>query len=141
MKKMFISFILTTISASTGFSAISLPLQTKSLSLSCSTNQSPGSQLILEVFAATQTNPNFQIRITRNDMNLENEVILEDIVNENFGERFSTLSNSNIKLEIIANNRGIIEGKVSLRDGKNLVILPVTCQKYYQIMKSATQDI
>lgn len=139
MKKM----IFTAIASLISISAHALPYQVSNLALSCkdSSIRIPGTQMLVEVFSATQQNPNHQLRITRLDMNQGDIVLFEGPVQENFGEKSSALVSDTAELHVTANNKGQIAGKatvlVQTENGTETLNFPVTCQKFYQIMKSA----
>lgn len=134
MKKLIIA--LTTLAS---LSANALPFQVSNLALSCkdSSMRIPESQIIVEVFAATQKNPNHQLRITHQDLNAGATVLFDGPVAENFGEKSSLLSSDDAELFVKADKQGLVTGYAALKNGTEVLKFPVTCQKFYQIMKSA----
>ncbi len=133
MKSVFTAAIAIAAVSFSSFNAYAFPMQVSNVTLACESNSQSSSEIYVEVFAATQASPLHRVKVS----SAEGEVIAETEVQENFGEKTSSLESENLRLDLRANTQGRIQGKLTLRNNEGTVFFPVTCQKFYQIMKSA----
>ncbi|MFP5519074.1 MAG: hypothetical protein ACLGGX_04175 [Bdellovibrionia bacterium] len=88
----------------------------------------------VEVFAKSQTRSEVTMKFQAVDLNQGNEVLFEGPVTESFNNSIGAFSADGVTLSVKADAQGLIRGQIAMEQDQKLIMIPVACEKQYQIM-------
>ena len=89
----------------------------------------------VEVFAKSSLRPDVIVRVQAIDTNLGTETLYSGPVVEQIEDVRSQFVSENLNLSLVSENSGEIRGQVIIQQGEEVLAFPVSCQKYYHILK------
>lgn len=89
----------------------------------------------VEVFAKSSFRPDVTVTVQAVDTNLGNEVIYTGPVQEQIADYTSQFVGENMHMSLVAEVTGGIRGQIVLANGEETMAIPVSCKKFYHIMK------